>query len=147
MTPDDILAAARAELGTPFRHQGRIPGKSLDCAGLAIATAARLGIPYIDRPGYSRMPSDGILECTLDDQPALVRADSMQPGDILLMRFTGDPQHLAFYAGYSPVYQAEGIIHALFQGSRKNSRVCEHILSDDWRSRIVRIYRFTGVES
>jgi len=52
----------------------------------------------------------------------------------LLMRFMGDPQHLAIYAG-------ETIIHA-FAAGRK---VCEHRLDDVWRARIVRIYRFRGI--
>ena len=40
MTSADIIAIARACLGTPFRHQGRIPGVALDCAGLVVAVAA-----------------------------------------------------------------------------------------------------------
>lgn len=137
---DDILAAARAELGTPFRHQGRTPGWSLDCAGLVVTVASALGVDYSDQQGYSRHPSDGLLESALDAQPCLVRVAlaDMQAGDVLLMRFNADPQHLAIFAGWSDVYQAEGIIHAWLQAKK----VCEHVLTDEWRSRIVRVYRF-----
>ncbi|MBK8745664.1 MAG: peptidase P60, partial [Propionivibrio sp.] len=38
-----ILAAARACIGTPFVHQGRIPGLALDCAGLVVAVAQAIG--------------------------------------------------------------------------------------------------------
>lgn len=143
MTRDDIIAAARREIGTPFRHQGRLPGKALDCAGLVVRVAYVIGADYLDYSGYSRHPSDGLLESALDAQPALVRVPmaDMQAGDILLMRFNSDPQHLALFAGHSPVYQAEGIIHAWLQARK----VCEHILTDEWRSRIVRVYRFTGI--
>lgn len=147
MTPDEIIAHARRELGTPFRHQGRIPGKALDCAGLIVVTAARFDVPYIDYSGYAITPSDGLLESALDAQTGLVRVTDMQPGDILLMRFDGDPQHLAFYAGFSQAYRADGIIHAYRQLGKANSKVCEHVLTDDWRKRIVRIYRFTGVSA
>ena len=133
MTPDAILAAARSAIGTPFRHQGRRAGQALDCAGLVIHVAAAVGAPYLDFPGYAVRPSDGLLEAALDVQPSLIRVFEMQPGDILLMRFTGDPQHLAIYAG-------DTIIHA-FAAGRK---VCEHLLDDVWRARIVRIYRFRG---
>ena len=34
MNANGIIASARACLGTPFLHQGRIPGVALDCAGL-----------------------------------------------------------------------------------------------------------------
>lgn len=140
MMRDDILAAARAELGTPFRHQGRTPGWSLDCAGLVVTVASALGVDYSDQQGYSRHPSDGLLESALDAQPCLVRVAlaDMQAGDVLLMRFNADPQHLAIFAGWSDVYQAEGIIHAWLQAKK----VCEHVLTDEWRSRIVRVYRF-----
>jgi len=143
MTRDDILTAARSEISTPFRHQGRTPGLALDCAGLIVSVAAALGMEYCDQHGYSRHPSDGLLEAALDDQPCLIRVAlaDMQPGDILLMKFNSDPQHLALFAGWSDVYQAEGIIHAWLQARN----VAEHVLTDEWRSRIVRVYRFRGV--
>lgn len=146
MTPSEILAAARREIGTPFRHQGRLPGKALDCAGLVIVTAARLGVAYADLTGYSRRPSGRLLESALDSQPGLIRVSEMQSGDIMLMRFNGDPQHLAFYVGFNNAYGADGIIHAMFNTGRQNSKVCEHILNDEWRVRIVGVYRFRGVE-
>ncbi len=143
MTRSDVVAAARAEIGTPFRHQGRQPGKALDCAGLLIAVADAAGMDYIDRADYSRRPSGGLLESALDAQPCLMRVGSMVPGDVLLMRFAGDPQHLAIYAGFNEAYEDAGIVHALLQARK----VCEHRLTDEWRSRIVRIYRFSGVEA
>ena len=143
MTPAAIIAAARAEIGTPFRHQGRIPGKALDCAGLVVTVAAAIGADYIDQQGYSRHPSDGLLEAALDNQPCLVRVAlaDMQAGDVLLMHIAGDPQHLAIYAGFNQQAQSETIIHAEIRARK----VCEHRLSDEWRGRIVRVYRFRGV--
>lgn len=136
MTVTQIIAAARACIGTPFRHQGRIPCVALDCAGLVVAVAKDIGADYIDRPNYGRMPSGGLLESVLDDQPCLVRVPNAarQAGDVLLMRFTGEPQHLAICAG-------ETIIHSYQQVGR----VCEHRLADVWIARIVRVYRFRGV--
>lgn len=140
MTRDDILTAARSEISTPFRHQGRTPGLALDCAGLVCHVASVIGLEYFDQQGYSRQPSQGLLESALDAQPCLERialAD-MQPGDVLLMRFSGDPQHLAIYAGWSDVYQDEGIVHAWLQAKK----VSENRLTDEWFNRIVRVYRF-----
>ena len=143
MTGADIIAAARAEIGTPFRHQGRIPGKALDCAGLLIVVAAAVGLDYIDQADYSRRPSGGLLESALYAQPCLDRVTDLRPGAVLLMRFAGDPQHLAIYAGFSETYEDAGIVHALLQARK----VCEHRLTDEWRRRIVRVYRFVGVEA
>ena len=96
MTPDAIVSAARALIGTPFVHQGRIPGRALDCAGLVVAVAQAVGVEYIDQTGYSCNPSGGLLEAALDGQPGIERVPTSDrvPGDILLMRFSGDPQHL-----------------------------------------------------
>ena len=133
MTPDTIVTAARAFIGTPFVHQGRIPHGALDCAGLVVAVAQTVGAEYIDQNGYSRNPSGGLLEAALDAQPSLARIaiGDAAPGDILLMRFAGDPQHLAIHAD-------ETIIHAY----EAPGLVCEHDLTDVWVRRIVRVYRF-----
>lgn len=131
MTVADIIAAARACLDTPFVHQGRIPGRALDCAGLVVAVANAVGAEVVDVPGYGRTPSNGMLEDALERQPAMRRVDDRQPGDILLMRFSGEPQHLAILAG-------ETLIHSY----ANVGKVCEHRFSDVWRARVVRVYRF-----
>jgi cell wall-associated NlpC family hydrolase len=136
MTADDIIAAARSCLGTPFHHQGRIKGLALDCAGLAVSVAADLGIDYQDIQGYSRLPIRGLLQAALIDQPSLDRVETsaMAPGDILLMRFGRDPQHLAIYTGQTIIHSYASV-----------GMVCEHDLDDEWRRRIVAVYRFRGL--
>lgn len=139
MTADDILCAARACLETPFRHQGRAIGVGLDCAGLLIVVARQLGFDPIDVDGYGRTPAGGLLESALDRQACLRRIGDIgtrQPGDLLLLRFAGDPQHLAIDAG-------ETMIHAY----ASVGKCCEHRLSLPWAARIVRVYRFAGVDA
>ena len=136
MTPDAILDAARALIGTPFRHQGRIPHLALDCAGLVVAVAQAVGAEYADQTGYSRSPSGRLLENALDGQPGLVRVAQLaarQPGDVLLMRFAGDPQHLAIDAGATIIHAYEAV-----------GEVVEHDMTDAWLRRIARVYRFRG---
>lgn len=137
---DQIIAAARSHIDTPFRHQGRAAQGVLDCAGLVVAVADAIGADYLDQQGYSSHPSNGLLESALDAQPCLVRVplSDMQPADVLLMKFASDPQHLAIYIGFSQAYQDFGIVHAYAQARK----VCEHRLTDEWRARIVRVYRF-----
>lgn len=134
MTPADIIAIARACLGTPFRHQGRIPGVALDCAGLVVAVAAALGADYLDQEGYGRLPVDNRLTEALDAQPCLERVATRLPGDVLLLRFGGEPQHLSIHAGTTLIHAWEAV-----------GRVCEHGLDARWLSRVVQAYRFTGV--
>lgn len=135
MTATEILAAARACLGTPFLHQGRIPGVALDCAGLVVAVAAAIGADYIDQTGYGRLPIDNLLTAALDAQPCLERVADRRPGDVLVLRLGADPQHLAI-AG------ADTLIHCW----ETVGSVCEHALDAKWAARIVRIYRFRGLE-
>lgn len=135
MSPDQILAAARECLGTPFKHQGRFKDKALDCAGLVVHVAHQFELEYVDQTGYARLPGAGLLEAALDAQPCLTRVTEMLPGDIALMSFSAGPQHLGFFDG-------ENLIHAY----QPIGKVCEHRLTAEWRNRIVRIYRFVGVE-
>jgi cell wall-associated NlpC family hydrolase len=134
MTAAEIIAAARACLDTPFVHQGRFPGMALDCAGLIIQVAKTLAVEHVDHAGYARLPGNGLLESALDDQPGLARVSDLQAGDVVLIKFSGAPQHLGIYTG-------ENIIHAY----QPIGKVCEHGLTEAWRSRIVRIYRFNEV--
>lgn len=136
MTPDEIVTIARETLGTPFRHQGRVLGVGLDCAGVALYVANRLGMDTVDLVGYGPTPANGQLEEMLNAQPCLVEATERQPGDILLMRIFQEPQHLAILAGDTVIHSYANV------GS-----CCEHDLDDRWASRIVKIYRFVGVES
>lgn len=113
----------------------------MDCVGLLLYVADRIGVEYTDVSGYPRRPSGGLLEATFDDHVKRgiieqVDIEQMWSGDFLMMRFTGDPQHLAILAG-------DNIIHSYLQVGK----VCEHRLDDDWRARIVRVYRLVGVKA
>lgn len=130
-----VIAAAREWLGVPFRHQGRTR-LGCDCAGFVGSVASSLGLipsewwePY---DGYPRMP-DGSIQPILDS--LMTRTDEPRPGDVLLMRFRRDPQHLGFFT--------PGLLHALRAGAVRS--VVEHRLDDRWRSRIVQAYRLPGV--
>ncbi len=129
-----ILARARRLLGTPFRHQGRVPGRGLDCVGLALVVARELGLSAYDWTGYPRLP-----------QPRLLFAHAVRAGfrrkpveraaggDLLVMRFHDDPCHVAI-----ATEGACGVIHAC----ARRGRVVEHRLDRRWRARIVDCFVF-----
>jgi cell wall-associated NlpC family hydrolase len=133
MTPrqQQIIDAARSCIGTPFRHQGRCPGRGIDCAGVVVFVASQLGFAVRDVRGYHRTPHKGRLQKALEENPFLTQVAEPQPGDVLLLRIRHDPQHLAIYAGDSIVHSYETV-----------GRVLEERFSDFWRARIVAIYRF-----
>ena len=137
MTSADIIAAARACLGTPFAHQGRVVGVGLDCAGLAVVAVRAAGVDVLDFAGYGRTPNKGHLAAAMDAQPMLERVANIadrEAGDIILMRFLGEPQHVGICTG-------AGIIHAY----EAVGTCCEHDLCAKWAARIVRVYRVKGL--
>ncbi len=133
-TADDIVSAARSCIGTKFVHQGRAPGVGLDCAGVVSHVIDSLGYAHDGPAAYGRLPFAGMLEQVLDRQEYLRKVTDMQAGDVMLMRFVGDPQHLGVCAG-------ETMIHAYLQAGR----CVEHQIDRTWRNRVVSVYRFEGV--
>jgi len=131
VTPESLIATARSAVGTPFRHQGRdLDG--LDCAGLLIWSLRQHGLDVIDLDAYSRQPMGGLLIAMIERQPFLRRASRPpRAGDVLVMRFEKEPQHVALFAG-------ETIIHAY----ETIGKVCEHRIDRQWHNRILRVYEF-----
>lgn len=132
-----IVEFARECAGTPFKHQGRVKGLGMDCAGLLAYALERAGLAYLDENGYGRNPFDGMLERALDAQPSMsqVPLADAQAGDILLMRIKSAPQHIGIHAGLIAGHPY--IIHA----SEQHGGVVTHRLDDMWGGRVLRVYR------
>lgn len=134
----DVVVAARACIGTPFRHQGRMPGLGLDCAGLGIVAAKAAGIEIKDFSGYPRLPFDGMLKKMFDEQRCLreIAVSEMCMGDVIIMRNSCEPEHIAIASekGY--------IIHS----SWSIGKVIEQRVDDLLLNKIVHVYRFVLIE-
>lgn len=130
MAANKIIECARECLGTPFRHQGRLIGVGMDCAGLIAHVLNSFGLPCIDEKGYPRTPVDGKIKRILDAEPSLERINELEAGCVILFRITKEPQHVAIYTG-------SGIIHSYLAVGE----VVESGIGDKWRKRIVGLYR------
>lgn len=129
---DVLVRAARRCLGTSFRHQGRQPGRGLDCAGVIVCAARQCGLATYDVDNYARLPRGDAMQRHLAAAGlGVVDLAAALPGDVLLMHFTREAQHLALVTD-------RGILHAYQQ----IGRVVEHRLDETWRRRIVAAYRF-----
>lgn len=118
-TRQRILELARECLETPFQHQGRIPGKGLDCVGLIRYPAVVLDLldpPNADVLDYTARPNPDQMYNHLVTYFDPIQESDLIPGDFLWMQ-SPNPQHLALFAG-------ETIIHAM---SRAPFKVTEHI--------------------
>ena len=127
---EEFLEKVKYYKGVPYHHQGRNREVGLDCAGLVVVALEDIGLPVKDLEGYARIPNAerlrAIVEYNLKIVPSLKEAE---PGDIFLMRFATQPQHLAVYTG-------DGIVHSY----SKKGYVLEQRLSDVWRKRVVGVY-------
>jgi cell wall-associated NlpC family hydrolase len=95
------LAEVLSYLGTPYAHQGRVPGVGMDCVAPLIVAARKFAIvpEAFDVQGYARDP-DGSLQPLLDAH--LIRKPRAQlvPGDVVLNGFRlQPPQHVAIIVG------------------------------------------------
>lgn len=140
---NDIVEQARSWLGTPFHHQARLKGKGCDCLGLIIGVVDELGLKDMhgnplagyDEITYPKEPNGAYLTekltSLLDEVPIM----DVRAGDLALFKVRENPQHLAILSDYEG---GLGMIHS-FAPSR---RVVEHRLDDDWKSRLLKVYRW-----
>lgn len=111
MTPQQIVDAAFTLIGTPFHHQGRVPGVGVDCIGVPIIVARMMGLVAndFDVSGYSAMP-DGVELMKLADQ-YMQRSDSDEVGGVTVVAWRdGPPQHFGVVVPHP--HGGLGLIHA-----------------------------------
>lgn len=142
MRPLEIVAIARETLGTRYSHQGRVNGLALDCAGVPVHVARRLGMSFEDITNYGRLPVPAEMRRVLDANLVRVPRAEMQIGDVAWIRFQAEPQHFGIVGDY--VHGGFSLIHA-YNGSGLR-KVVEHRLDEQWAARIVAVWRFPGVD-
>lgn len=123
-----IVAAARACIGTRFRAQGRVPGLALDCVGLVLVAG---GVQAAVVPAYA-LGGDHrhLLDETL--RAAGCRTiSSPLPGDILVLEPAPRLRHLAIMTPSGAVHAHAGI-----------GRVVEGPLYPGWAQ--LAAWRFSG---
>lgn len=146
MTGADVVRVARSYLGTPFHHQGRLPGVGLDCAGVVICAARELGVVAedFDITGYARTPDGASLIGWCREYMDEVSREDMRPGDVLCVAWESMPHHLCVLADYR--HGGLSIVHAMDStDKRKRGSVVEHRLVFGPSMRFVAAFRIPGV--
>jgi len=131
----DYVDIARAYLGTPFRHQARLPGVGLDCAGVVVCALREAGLQVEDVRAYGRIPAQGLFVKMVERHCERIPVGELRHGDLLMFAFRGEPQHLAIYTA------AGTLIHA-YQDVKK---VVEHDFDGVWRERLRGCYRLKEI--
>lgn len=140
-----IVAAAQSCIGTPFRHQGRLPGRFLDCSGHVLhsmtAGGWTPGDQEIFRTNYERRPNGLEMRAYVEQECTEIAPGAVLPADILLMRWLGDPapqpRHLAVVTRGAPDIV---ICHT----HRSFNEVREHCLNE-WADLVLGAYRLKAL--
>lgn len=82
----DVVAAARELVGTPYHHQGRKPGVGLDCIGVPIEVARKVGIAVHDFKGYGAIPQPEVLLQKIAENCTEITLEQAQPGNLLCFK-------------------------------------------------------------
>ena len=138
-----IVTQARTWIGTPFHHQARLKGKGCDCLGLIVGVVDELGLKDkhgkplagYDEVTYSKEPDGAYLTEKLTALLDEVPIDDAQAGDLALFKVRENPQHMAFLTDYENTL---GMVHSYAPARR----VVEHRLDDDWKQRLVKVFRW-----
>lgn len=150
-TRAEFVSIAREFLGVRWQHQGRTE-QGIDCVGLLVVPAIRLGVlqPGDDITDYPRQQDGSQLSALLHRHCArLPRWQDGHLGDILAIKFTDQPQHVAIITrSYDPRWGCF-VIHA-FGNSEIGGQVIEHRLDQIWlqshRARIHAAFSIQGLE-
>jgi hypothetical protein len=142
-----FVAAARKLIGTPFVHQGRVPGVGLDCSGVLAKAADEIGHPYHDRLDYRRMPSGAALIEGMEKNATRILPAEVVPGCAFLFWIKrepphpNEPRHLAIVSDLGPPMR---MIHAYARKGTGHDvgRVEEQEVTENWRHRIHSAWRF-----
>lgn len=96
-----IAKIAKSYVGTPFRHQGRLPGVGLDCVGVPICAMREIGIEVDEPDHYSMDPDSSVLIGCIREVADEIPASDIEPGDMLVFWWSKPdmPKHVAIYVG------------------------------------------------
>jgi NlpC/P60 family putative phage cell wall peptidase len=137
----DIVAEARAWIGTPYRHQASLKGVGCDCLGLVrgvwravVGEEPEAVPPYA--PDWAEAVRSEQLAAAAARHLMAVERNAMLPGDVLLFRWRS-----GFAAKHAAILTAaDRMVHA-----HDGAAVAEVALAPWWRRRLAFAFRFPGV--
>lgn len=132
----DIVAAARALVGTPYHHQGRKAGVGLDCIGVPILAAQAAGCEVHDFAGYGPMPVPEVLLREIAKDCDQVTLRDAKPGDVLCFKSgMTHPSHFGI------LLDDGGFVHAY----ERMARVVREPLDGRWLRLLHSVWRIRGI--
>lgn len=140
-TRNDIVAAARGWIGTPYHHQAALRGIGCDCLGLVRGVFAQISgrepeCPPPYTPDWAEAARQETLIAAAGRHLEEIKLADAAPGDVLVFRLA--PGAMAKHAG---IMAPDGhMIHAY-----SGRAVVEVHIGPWWRRRLAAGFRFPGV--
>lgn len=141
LSRSEIVAEARAWIGTPYRHQASCKSVGCDCLGLVRGVWREvIGDEPQATPAYSRDWAEASGEEALAQAARAhlieIEASAFLPGDVLLFRYREryPAKHMAIVS--APTL----MVHA-----HDGAAVAEVAFAPWWRRRLAYAFRFPGV--
>lgn len=137
MKRNEIVAAARTLIGTPFLHQGRNEF-GMDCVGMVQKVGDKFAVPYEDLTGYARAPTNIKFLQHLRKYLNRASISGDRNGMVGVFRQSVYPCHIGIFA------VTDGIL-TLINSRADRRKVVEEIYSDgDFY--LVELLSFPGLE-
>lgn len=140
--PQDIVAAARGWIGTPYHHQASLKGVGCDCLGLVRGVWRELVGPEPEAmppyaPDWAEANAAETLLAAAQRHFVAIPVAEAGPGDVVAFRWRPDlpAKHVGILTGPAT------LVHA-YQSA---GAVAEAPLVPGWRRRMVAAFRFPGV--
>jgi NlpC/P60 family putative phage cell wall peptidase len=143
---EEIVAAARRWIGTPYRHQASVLGAGADCLGLVRGVWREvIGAEPERPPGYTPEWAEALGQETLLGAARRhmreIAIGEARAGDVVLFRMAlGAPAKHAAIVTDAAGGKARRIIHAYW-----GKAVCETQLVPWWERRIAAGFQLPGV--
>ena len=123
-----------------FKDQGRCEETGLDCSGLLICVARRVGSPYTDNTRHSKRPNVEEMLGALREQMVPIPLTETRAGDVVVLREPKWPCHYAILDRQRPG-DTPGVKYVIHAHARSKKVIREQMPADQGRGRTRRTRR------
>jgi cell wall-associated NlpC family hydrolase len=134
MKTQQFIDHVRTLIDVKYLHGGR-SRDGVDCCGVLTVAMSELGIPFVDRQGYSRKADGQLIEWMKKSGDIVT---DRRPGDVAVFWFDKEtklPQHVGLLTD-------KGMIHAFVH----TGKVVEVSWNSFWEKRLLAVFRIPSLE-
>lgn len=145
VTKREFYERAREYVGTPFRHQGRTPGRALDCVGLPSCVAQSFGLEVKDSADYREYADWTLFVKNFRANGDWIgdKESVAEPGMIVILR---DGEARRVHQTHCAVVAERNGEKTLIHAYKIRGQVVEERFTVAWARRVTAVFNLYGVE-